>query len=47
MIVVEELSAELEIELASYFGDPVADILCLKSYVFVVVKSEFLHIHRH
>ena len=39
MVVVEELAAELQIELAAELVDAVADVLCLQRDVLVVVES--------
>ena len=44
VIVVEELAAELQIQLAAEMGDAVADVLRLELDVFVVVKSRSCHI---
>ena len=40
MVVVEQLSAEFQIELAAELVDAVADVLCLKRDVLVVVESD-------
>ena len=44
MIVVKELAAELQIELAAEGADPLADVLGLELHILVVVKTDLLHV---
>ena len=44
VIVVEELAAEFQIELAAEGVDPLADVLGLEPHVLVVVKTDPLHV---
>ena len=45
VVIVKELAAEFQIQLAAEFGDPVPDVLGLQLYVFVVVKADSVHTH--
>ena len=44
VIVVEELAAEFQIELAAEGADPLADVLGLELHILVVVETDALHI---
>jgi len=43
MIVVEQLAAEFQIQLAAELVDAVADVLGLQLHVFVVVETHSVH----
>ena len=43
VVIIEQLAAELQIQLAAELGQPLRDVLCLQTQVFVVVKAE-LHL---
>ena len=40
MVVVEQLAAEFQIQLAAELADPLADMLSLQSQVFIVVETD-------
>ena len=40
MVVIEQLAAELQIQLAAELADPFADMLGLQSQVFIVVETD-------
>ena len=42
--VVKEFAAEFQIQLAAEFPDPLADPFRLELYVFIVVKTDAIHI---
>ena len=44
VVVVEELAAEFEVELAAEFGETVADAFGLEGQILLVVKSFFEHV---
>ena len=43
MVIVKELAAKLQIQLAAEVFDPLADLLRLHLHVLVVIKSQLLH----
>ena len=43
VVIIEQLAAEFQIQLAAELGQPLRDVLCLQTQVFVVVKAE-LHL---
>ena len=45
MVIVEELAAEFEVQLAAEFADAVAYVLRLELEVLVVVKAYPVHIN--
>ena len=44
VVVVKELAAEFQIQLAAEFADAVADVLRLELYIFLVVKADAVHL---
>ena len=40
MVVIEQLAAELQIQLAAELADPLADMLSLQSQVFIVIETD-------
>ena len=44
MVVVKELAAELQVQLAAELGDPLADLGGLGGQIFLVVKTDLRHI---
>ena len=43
MIIVKQLAAELQIELAAEFIDALSDVLALQLYILVIGKTDFKH----
>ena len=44
MVVIVELAAEFQIQLAAELGDPVTDMLRLSLQILVVIKCDSCHI---
>ena len=47
MKVVEELAAELQVQLAAELADALADVRGLHGKVFVVIKTDLSHRKKH